>query len=563
MKIHLDNRTIFSGTGAVFIAFLLFYSLSVLIHLDYFPLTGEEPRRAIVSIEMLESGNYILPTTMGWEYYNKPPFYNWMLCISMFLTGSTSELAVRLPTLVFILLWGICNYYIIKKIAPARLAALSSLFLVTSFDLYFWGLSIGGEIDVFYSFIVYLQVIAIYYFNLHRNLTALFIVSYLLCAIGFLTKGFPSLVFQVCTLLALCVQNRSVKILFSWQHLAGITSFLVIAGAYLLAYSTYSSPERLLTNLVKESVNKSAFGENSGKITDKILEYPLSFFKILLPWSLLLLLLFKKHAFRIWENPLVRFSLLFILFNIPVYWITGRPKMRYIYMFLPFCMIFLSYLYFQFRKENRVFMDNVLQYARILFVIALLILLAIPFYAKVSYWWLLFSALSILGYLYLYPKPGVNAIWWLGGGIMLIRALYALIFIPLKYENTPVKYDREMAAMASYTQNQPVSIYKKPDKLDLQIDLKISRLDFGSFPAIPYLAYQMPYYYYRSTGQIVKYDTLLEYNKNYIGFKSSLVDIDPEIIYSFTDRNQNGEEIVLFRMRHPSGRGIVNRFLKN
>ena len=80
-----------------FFAFFVFYIISGLIHLGYYPLNGDEPRRAIVSIEMLHSGNYILPTTMGWEYYNKPPVYNWIMTLCMFFTGSPRKYQYDFP----------------------------------------------------------------------------------------------------------------------------------------------------------------------------------------------------------------------------------------------------------------------------------------------------------------------------------------------------------------------------------------------------------------------------------------------------------------------------------
>src|SRR5258705_6898626 len=151
------------------LAFFVFYILAVLIHLNYYPLNGDEPRRAIIAIEMRHSGNFIMPTTMGWIYYNKPPIYNWLISACMFLTGSENEIPVRLPSLIAILLWSIINCQVLKKIVPREVAALSSLFLMTSLDIFFWGLNNGGEIDIFYSFIVYLQVISIFYFNLQKR----------------------------------------------------------------------------------------------------------------------------------------------------------------------------------------------------------------------------------------------------------------------------------------------------------------------------------------------------------------------------------------------------------
>ena len=38
-------------------------------------LRSEEPRRAIVAMEMIFSGDYLQPQLNGWPYYNKPPFF--------------------------------------------------------------------------------------------------------------------------------------------------------------------------------------------------------------------------------------------------------------------------------------------------------------------------------------------------------------------------------------------------------------------------------------------------------------------------------------------------------
>lgn len=531
------------------LGFLFLYILSVIVHLSYFPLNGDEPRRAIVSLEMLHSGNFIRPTTMGWEYYNKPPVYNWFIALCMKLTGSSSELAVRLPSLISLLVWGYCNYVIVKKILPRTIAALSSVFLITSFDIYFWGLSNGGEIDVFYSLIVYLQVMSLFYFNLKNKWTALFVASYAFCAIGLLTKGFPSILFQGFTLLALCVFNKSLKLLFRWQHILGLATFLVIAGGYFYSYSFHGSAGNYLADLLKESFNKSAFGENADKLVKKVIQYPGSFLKILLPWSLLLILLFKKHRFRLWQNPAVKFCFLFIIFNIGPYWFTGHPRMRYAYMFLPFCMIILAYIFWHFKEEYPALMNRIFKYLVYFFVVVLAAIIVTPFFAAANYGWLVLAALFMLVYILFYNKLRHYAVWYFAGGIVLLRFAYALVFIPVKYDKTKLQYDQEMGAIAAANNFQSVSIYKKPDQLDLIIDLKVTKLNLGSIPAIPYMAYQMPYYYYRSSGKLVTYDTILMDNKNYIGFGSDLKGLDIDTIYSFRDYNQNDEEVMLFRKK--------------
>jgi len=529
--------------------FLIIYFVSGIIHLGYFPLNGDEPRRAIVSIEMLESGNYIKPTTLGWDYYNKPPVYNWVIVFFIKLTGTCSELAIRLPSLVFMIIWGVVNFYITKRLIPDFLAALSSIFLLTSFDIYFWGLNNGGEIDIFYSFIVYLQVISIFYFNLQRKWLLLFIFSYALCAVGLLTKGFPSVLFQVFTLIALAVYNRSVRFIFTWQHLVGCITFLLLAGAYFYAYSYFNNPWIYLGDLLKESFNKSAFGEYSERLVYKILTYPFSFLKILLPWSVLLVFAWRKNVRDIWQQPLVFFSLLFILFNIAPYWFTGHPRMRYVYMFLPFAMFIIVFLFHrlvqQYEKPVRLFLLK----AGYIFVLFLLGLVVLPFFYDLSFLYLAISYLLLSVFIIGYFKLHFPGILKFCLGIVLLRLVFALLIIPLKYRDTSNKYPQHMAAMAAINSYESVSIYKRPEQLDLTIDLKMTDLKLGSIPAIPYMAYQIPYYYYLSTGRVVTYDTLLQVNKNYIGFESDLKDYRIKVFYSFRDANQNNDNVLLFRLK--------------
>ena len=529
------------------VVFFALYLLAVLLHLDYYPLNGEEPRRAIVAIEMRQSGNFILPSTLGWEYYNKPPLFNWLISASMFLTGSESEFAVRLPSLLTILLWALSNYFILKKIIPKEVAALSSLFLLTSIDIFLWGLSNGGEIDIFYSFLVYLQVVSFFYFNHTRNWTWFYVLSYLFCALGFLTKGFPSILFQGLTMLGLCVLNKSGKFLFRWHHLLGLAVFLVIVGGYFYAYSFFSSPTRYAVNLLKESFLKSAIGERSGQILNNVFQYPLSLWKVLLPWSMLLLLLIKKRKFKFCQNPFIKFLLLFIAFNFPVYWITGQPKMRYAYMFVPFFMTMLAFIYYETKQEFPELIKSIFKKLAFVFVALFISLFSLPFFINIDIYWLIFCVLLVGIYLYLYPRVTQYAIWYFGLGVVLFRFLISALYTPVWYEKLEVKYDREMAAVAQKNNFAPVNLYYKPDTLDLTIDLKLTRFNYGSIPSIPFIAYQIPYYYHRATGNIMHFDTIINRGTNYFSFRSFVKDQNIKPVHSFVDRNHNGDEVVFFK----------------
>ena len=154
----------------------------------------------------------------------------------------------------------------------------------------------------------------------------------------------------------------------------------------------------------------------------------------------------------------------------------------------------------------------------------------------------------LIAYLYLYKKALLPQVWFFGAGIVLLRFIYASLYLPGMYQEMELRYDQEMARLAEINKFQPVSIYSKPEMLDLSIDLKVARFHYDSIPVIPFLAYQIPYYYYRTSGKLVTYDTTLRSHTNYIGFRSSLGDLNTEILYSYKDLNHNGDSVVLFRL---------------
>ena len=86
---------------------LLIGGLSTVLwsHLGYLPLDtrSDEPRRALVALEMILSNDYVTPTLNGARYFNKPPLYNWIIAGSYHLFGNYSSFALRFPMLVVLL----------------------------------------------------------------------------------------------------------------------------------------------------------------------------------------------------------------------------------------------------------------------------------------------------------------------------------------------------------------------------------------------------------------------------------------------------------------------------
>ena len=172
---------------------LLLYGLLVLFlfslfhRLDFLHLKFEEPRRALVSWEMLHSGNWLRPSIYGLPYFNKPPIYNWFLAFFMKLFGN-ADWVVRMPTVISLITIGSTNFWFWRKKIGEQAALWSSICFVTSVNIYFY-FSFQGEIDMFYTLLVYLQVIGIIHFFEKGQFWRLFLVSYIISMICFLVRN--------------------------------------------------------------------------------------------------------------------------------------------------------------------------------------------------------------------------------------------------------------------------------------------------------------------------------------------------------------------------------------
>ena len=64
---------------------------------------GEEGRRILPAVRMLETGNYIVPQVGSNPYYRKPPLVNWLVAASFKLFGVRNEWTARLPSALSVL----------------------------------------------------------------------------------------------------------------------------------------------------------------------------------------------------------------------------------------------------------------------------------------------------------------------------------------------------------------------------------------------------------------------------------------------------------------------------
>jgi len=459
---------------------------------DKLALRAEEPRRAVVAMEMVISGDYIVPRINGWEYYNKPPVFNWILAGFYKLTGSFSEWNSRFPGLFFFLVWVLFHFKISKNYVGKEIALISSFFFLTAADLLFYGLVNAGEIDIFFSFLTYVQVVLIFHFYEKKKLLSLFLVSYILCAIGVLTKGPPSLLFQALTLLVyIGLYKRRMLLLFGWQHILGILTLFGLVGGYYYVYDLQTGQGiPYAVRLLKEATQKSALETNIWDTLLGAIVYPFNLVKLLLPWSLLIYLLFKKGSVKVVKrNPFIWFSVLFILANLPIYWFTGKAVNRYIYMFFPFILGVFAYLAFSLKNSDR-------------------------YLKRFSLRTVMIATIVLLG----------------------LRIVMNFTYLPYIQYKGNKQYEIHIDAMLEIVGDNPISFYGQPYTFNSDVSIPLGDTIKATLRTAPLIAYQIPYYYTSKTHRILTFTEKEPINDTYNLVLSPALDTSTtDVLYSFDE----------------------------
>lgn len=106
------------------------------------------PREAIVAVSILDSGNWVLPTSMGHDMPYKPPFLAWLTAVFaiVFNGGVVNEYISRLPSALAMM--GMCwaVYRWAAHARGARFGLLTAMLLATCFEVFRAG--IASRVDM-------------------------------------------------------------------------------------------------------------------------------------------------------------------------------------------------------------------------------------------------------------------------------------------------------------------------------------------------------------------------------------------------------------------------------
>ncbi|MBN8722302.1 MAG: glycosyltransferase family 39 protein [Acidobacteria bacterium] len=320
---------------------------------------GNEGFYAEPAREVVESGNYLIPTYNYQPRFKKPPLATWIIAFS-YQTLGVSEFAERLPIAIAAILTIWITYFLGKLIADKELGIISALVLATMLKFMIYCRQYAG--DIFLTLFISLTML---YFaramiETERKKQNLYkFLAYLAMGLGMLDKGIVAIVVPM-TMVGLFIlllrRWELIKLLFS--PTGYVITGVVGASWYTLMYWKYGW-DFIQVNIINETVKRYVTDELGGRA---IYYYVGVYFSETLPWSIFIipaiiywLKCWKEEKLNISQEKLKSFlpflTIIWFIFIFIFFSLSIGKRAVYLVALYPAAAIIIAY-YFRFNLFN-------------------------------------------------------------------------------------------------------------------------------------------------------------------------------------------------------------------
>jgi 4-amino-4-deoxy-L-arabinose transferase-like glycosyltransferase len=291
---------------------------------------GEEPRRARVAVEMIDSGDWIVPRQQGEIYFSRPPLQNWAIVLLGLARGEVDAVAIRVPSVLAVLLTvGMVYCYGRGFLSPPASLAAGVAFATMIEVLKLGGL---GETDAIFTAMVCGALFTWHWGYTHAWPAArTWIASYLFVALAMLTKGLQGPVFFLGSVMLFLLVMHDGRYLLTRAHASGIATFVLVWAAWHIPYQTAVGWNGILT-MYSINVTQRFQADAIGNPWSHYLRFPLEALVCMLPWSVLLLAYLGREFRRAIAPEQSHIAFLFSCFLVALAICWGVPggRTRYV-----------------------------------------------------------------------------------------------------------------------------------------------------------------------------------------------------------------------------------------
>src|SRR5437870_12613309 len=214
---------------------VLVWAVIYLPALGSIAIKGEEGRRILPAVRLLETGNYTVPQIGSNPYFRKPPLVNWLVAASFKVFGVRNEWTARLPSALAVLAVAIAFVTVARASLGARGSIIAALIWMTNIGMIEKGRLI--EIEALYVSLCGLAIIFWLSFWVQKKSPWLiWLPTSVFLGFGLLAKGPTHLVFFYAIVLAALWYAKDWRLLLHPAHFGAIAMMLGIGAAWAIPF---------------------------------------------------------------------------------------------------------------------------------------------------------------------------------------------------------------------------------------------------------------------------------------------------------------------------------------
>ena len=296
---------------------------------------------SVTAREMLESGDWVLPTCNGESRLQKTPLSYWLVAGFAGITGRVDEFAARLPSAVFAVLSAAAILYFVSRLLSLRIAAFSAAVWATSLGYICYSHSARPEMPLtFFITLCFLSFYAAVTAEDRKKQVLYMLLFWVSFGLANLAKGPAPLPLVLLPLFIYTAAFKKWRILPKLLPVAGTIIFLAIVLPWPLAIA-----HRVNWDLViwKKEFFDRFFG-NYDPGHKPIYYYLYDMFIYIVPWVVLLPMALAAPFYRVWgkKRPLIQFCWIWFVVSLLFLTASGGKRQHYILPLMPAMAILIG-----------------------------------------------------------------------------------------------------------------------------------------------------------------------------------------------------------------------------
>ena len=206
-KFIYKNKHLLSLIGLFLVCvFVYFYGIN-----GYALMDVDETRYVSMARDMFHSKDYSTLYLNGEYFFEKPPLYFWIECLSFGVFGKVNEFSARFPVALCALLTTILVYLTGRKLVSHRFGIISALILATTFE--FSMLARYAILDIVVAAMIAFSVLFgfLTQFVCDKNKKYFWWLFYLFSGLAVMAKGIPGFIIPFGAMFFITIFNKTFK----------------------------------------------------------------------------------------------------------------------------------------------------------------------------------------------------------------------------------------------------------------------------------------------------------------------------------------------------------------